>query len=125
VHAVFAEYAWPGNIRELQNVIERAVILSRGRITLSDLPELIRRPVKQQSVATGSSLQELEREAIREALEQCGGNRRLAASGWNIEAHLAVLAQEYGLKDTRTGRPHAMAISAPLPFGVLQNSSVH
>ena len=35
-------YAWPGNIRELRNVMERAVILSRGEmINLSDLPDKI------------------------------------------------------------------------------------
>jgi len=35
-------YHWPGNIRELQNVMERAVILSRGEVTSAELPELFR-----------------------------------------------------------------------------------
>ena len=40
VLAAFAGYAWPGNLRELRNVIERAVILADGdAITLADLPE--------------------------------------------------------------------------------------
>ena len=100
VHAAFADYDWPGNIRELQNVIERAVILSSGRITLSDLPELIRRPVKRPSVTTDGSLQDLEREAILEVLAQCGGNRRLAAERLGISKRtLQYRLKEYGLEE--------------------------
>ena len=101
VHAAFADYDWPGNIRELQNVIERAVILSSGRITLSDLPELIRRPVKRPSVTTDGSLQDLEREAILEVLAQCDGNRRLAAERLGISKRtLQYRLKEYGLADS-------------------------
>jgi len=101
VHAAFADYDWPGNIRELQNVIERAVILSSGRITLSELPELIRRPVKQPSVTTDGSLQDLEREAILEVLAQCDGNRRLAAERLGISKRtLQYRLKEYGLVDS-------------------------
>ena len=101
VHAAFADYDWPGNIRELQNVIERAVILSSGRITLSDLPELIRRPVKPPSVTTDGSLQDREREAILEVLAQCDGNRRLAAERLGISKRtLQYRLKEYGLVDS-------------------------
>lgn len=100
VHAAFADYDWPGNIRELQNVIERAVILSSGRITLSDLPELIRRPVKQPSVTTDGSLQDREREAILEVLAQCDSNRRLAAERLGISKRtLQYRLKGYGLVD--------------------------
>ena len=100
VHAAFTDYDWPGNIRELQNVIERAVILSSGRITLSDLPELIRRPAKQPSAITDSRLQDLERTAILEVLEQCDGNRRLAAERLGISKRtLQYRLKEYGLTD--------------------------
>jgi DNA-binding NtrC family response regulator len=99
VHAAFADYDWPGNIRELQNVIERAVILSSGRITLNDLPELIRRPVKQTAITTDGSLQDLEREAILEALARCGGNRRLAAERLGISKRtLQYRLKAYGLE---------------------------
>ena len=98
VHAAIADYGWPGNIRELQNVIERAVILSSGRITLGDLPELIRRPVKEPPVATDGSLQDREREAILEVLTQCDGNRRLAAERLGISKRtLQYRLKEYGL----------------------------
>lgn len=101
VHAAFADYGWPGNIRELQNVIERAVILSSGRITLGDLPELIRRPVKEPSVSTDGSLQDREREAILEVLTQCDGNRRLAAERLGISKRtLQYRLKQYGLVDS-------------------------
>ena len=100
VHAAFADYNWPGNIRELQNVIERAVILGSGRITLNDLPELIRRPVKPISVTADGSLQDLERAAILEALAQCEGNRRLAAERLGISKRtLQYRLKGYGLID--------------------------
>ena len=100
VHVAFADYAWPGNIRELQNVIERAVILSSGRITLSDLPELIRRPIKHLPVTTDGSLHDLERETILEVLAQCDGNRRLAAGRLGISKRtLQYRLKEYGLTD--------------------------
>ena len=63
-------YEWPGNIRELQNVIERSVILSRGRVLQITLPEL---PVSQ-AVRTrmGATEEAGERDRILHALEECG-----------------------------------------------------
>lgn len=44
----FRQYRWPGNIRELRNVIERSVALTRGtKITLADLPPTIRHPERE------------------------------------------------------------------------------
>jgi DNA-binding NtrC family response regulator len=101
VHTAFAGYDWPGNIRELQNVIERAVILSSGRITLSDLPEVIRRPgTATQPPGADGRLDEVEREAIVEMLARCGGNRRLAAERLGISKRtLQYRLKEYGLTD--------------------------
>jgi DNA-binding NtrC family response regulator len=101
VLAAFSGYDWPGNIRELQNVIERAVILSSGRITLNELPELIRRPVQSPPVASDGSLQNREQAAILEVLTQCGGNRRLAAERLGISKRtLQYRLKEYGLTDS-------------------------
>jgi len=69
-----ARYPWPGNIRELQNVIERAVILSPGpslQVPLGDLQQA----AAQVSVPTGQAvtLADAEREHILGALRETGG----------------------------------------------------
>jgi formate hydrogenlyase transcriptional activator len=68
-------YGWPGNIRELQNVIERAVILSDSNIFAVDEAWLKREPseVPHSSVALTGVLQAHEKEAIEAALAQCHG----------------------------------------------------
>src|SRR6185295_701491 len=79
--AEIVAYDWPGNIRELQNVIERAVILARGgdlRLDLrsSTLPgKPARARANKGSPALGSmrELKNQERHLIREALEKTGG----------------------------------------------------
>ena len=70
VLAAFIAYAWPGNLRELRNVIERAVILAPGAtIELADLPEAFE-VATSPSVAVGArvTLDELEAEHIRRIL---------------------------------------------------------
>ena len=65
-------YAWPGNIRELKNVIERAVILARGnRITL-DLP-LAHESLEESALAETISLRDVERRYISRILEKTNG----------------------------------------------------
>ncbi|GAB4303652.1 MAG: sigma-54 dependent transcriptional regulator [Desulfuromonadia bacterium] len=70
-------YTWPGNIRELQNVIERGVILASQQITPAELPHTIA-----DIPGAGSSplLLEKEEQLIRETLHRCGGNRRKTAA---------------------------------------------
>ncbi|MDR1395543.1 MAG: sigma 54-interacting transcriptional regulator, partial [Deltaproteobacteria bacterium] len=73
-------YHWPGNIRELQNCMERAVILMRGEyITAKDMP-LNLAPSGQVSEELPLNLDELERLAVEKALEQTTGNKTQAAS---------------------------------------------
>jgi formate hydrogenlyase transcriptional activator len=75
-------YHWPGNIRELQNVIERAVIISTGPLLDLDVADLQfprathaeRRPATPKSPTNGALhdvLQETERQQILEALKEC------------------------------------------------------
>ena len=74
--AAFDRYAWPGNLRELRNVIEHAVIFAAGpRIALQDLPEQLSLPGTQPSgegvhVGMRIALEQLENEHIRRVLAQ-------------------------------------------------------
>jgi formate hydrogenlyase transcriptional activator len=63
-------YPWPGNIRELQNVIERAVILSKGPVLKVALSDLKGRPAELGHVNGSSTLEEVERRHILAVLEQ-------------------------------------------------------
>ncbi len=79
-------YAWPGNIRELQNCIEQAVALARyDEIAVDDLPERIRdyRPANILVVGEDPSelvpLEVVERRYILRVLEAAGGNKSVAA----------------------------------------------
>jgi transcriptional regulator with GAF, ATPase, and Fis domain len=69
-------YAWPGNIRELQNVIERAVILAGGgplRFHLRESTDAVAATRLGGMASTRSQLLELERESIVQALDRSGG----------------------------------------------------
>ncbi len=85
-------YPWPGNIRELQNVIERAVILSKQEELAS--PRLEGR---EEDILEGS-LKELEKKAIEHALERFGGNRKKTAEYLGISLRaLQYKIKNYGL----------------------------
>jgi len=60
-------YSWPGNLRELRNVIERSTILAEKKeIDLNDMPENLHRPISSGvSVGSKASLEELEAEHIK------------------------------------------------------------
>ena len=62
-------YEWPGNIRELQNVIERSVILSPGRVLQVAMPEIARNAAPAKTRADDAA----ERKRILEALRECEG----------------------------------------------------
>jgi formate hydrogenlyase transcriptional activator len=67
--AALQAYHWPGNIRELRNVIERAMILEHGRTLNIKLGHTTLRPIAVK--ATAGSLDEAERAIILQAVEQC------------------------------------------------------
>ena len=96
--ALLLSHPWPGNVRELENAIERAVVLtSDATLTPGHFPTLRSRaspePARPQpGVASlgvripGSTLADLEREAILRTLEAVGGSTSKAASILDISA---------------------------------------
>ncbi|TMB33904.1 MAG: sigma-54-dependent Fis family transcriptional regulator [Deltaproteobacteria bacterium] len=107
---------WPGNVRELENAIERAVVLSReGELTLEDLPSSLRgaraRVPTSSYIAAGTTLREMERDAILRTLALTGGSTVRAAKMLGISARKV----QYRLKEYRQTEqlPHEDEEPAP------------
>jgi len=81
VRQALVEYGWPGNARELVNVLERAVALApRNTITMSELPDRLRSRPDTASTSPHGSLEELERLHVRRALAEAPTLREAAAA---------------------------------------------
>jgi DNA-binding NtrC family response regulator len=98
-------YHWPGNVRQLQNIVERMVLLRDGdRIGLGDVPPQIRqgeasRPLGGGAVPfrlpdDGLDLMELEKGVIIAALQKMGGNQSATARYLNIPRHVLLYRLE-------------------------------
>lgn len=79
--AALEAYDWPGNIREVRNLLESVIVLCvKDCIELSDLPEQISKVSSARVVIKpGMTMEDIEKEAIRRTLEQTGGRRNETA----------------------------------------------
>ena len=96
------KHPYPGNVRELENLVHRAVVLARGPlITTADLP-LHLQEMKSEEPSAGSFVErvaEFERALIVEALDQADGVQTRAAKALGMsERHLRYKLQKYGIK---------------------------
>ncbi|MBI4956874.1 MAG: sigma-54-dependent Fis family transcriptional regulator [Myxococcales bacterium] len=111
-------YSFPGNVRELEHVLQHALVLAGGaRIELAHLPEELGRVAAPAAVAAepvvplAEALRRAEREHLYRALEQCGQRRAQAASLLGVSRKtLWRKLQEHGLE-----RPKRVSDVAPQP----------
>jgi len=99
---MLTRYHWPGNIREVENCIERAVLLCDGDVIRSEhLPPSLQMIRKSESVATGSFTEIIankEKELIVDALKKSGGQQRKAAKELGVtERILGYKIKSYGI----------------------------
>jgi len=85
--ALLLRYAWPGNVRQLKNAIERAGVVAQAEVIRSqDLPESLRTAEPSPAIGgTITTLAEVERVHIQRVLEHCGGNKKAAAEILGID----------------------------------------
>ncbi len=105
---ILLRYPWPGNIRELENVLERAMVLTDGSsVTVEDLPESVRRPspdgpgpgLDTDDLSVKRHGARLEKHLIQLALDRTGGNKTQAAELLELSPRaLRYKIQEYGIE---------------------------
>ncbi len=112
-------YAWPGNIRQLQNEIHRCLALGRGRVSADLLSNEVRTGAAEEAVLSEGqgleqSLKGLEKKLLLSALEECRGNKKVAAEQLGISrAKLYQKMKQYRL-GPRHGRPDSKKIRQAL-----------
>jgi DNA-binding NtrC family response regulator len=106
IYSFFSRYHWPGNIRQLENAVERLVLLAEGpEISVGDLPDYLKAEPVSASMPLISppegevNLQDIEKQLILQAMEKCHGNQTHAARYLNMTRRaLGYRLEKYGLK---------------------------
>jgi two-component system NtrC family response regulator len=99
---LLVKHDYPGNVRELENLVTRMVVLARGAVaTLADLPGGAGAPEARRLEDCGGDLpghlEEIEKRVIREALDAAGGNQSQAARAIGLsERNLRYKLQKWG-----------------------------
>jgi len=111
VETLLMNYEWPGNVREMENVVDRALIMAEeNRITLADLPSQITKISQTAQAVDGFSCSGSLREQMRrfeaaliyKTIEETGGDRKAAAQKLNIG-----LSSLYRKLDEFEGKKHS------------------
>jgi two-component system response regulator AtoC len=115
--AMLCEYDWPGNVRQLENVVERAIVLARNGVITEEQIELAPAPQ-----ATGrdwremvplnegykTAIAKLEKAMVERALREAGGNKTRAADLLGIQRRLLYeKMREHGIEISRASEPQA------------------
>ena len=110
-------FDWPGNVRQLERVLERAVALTMGQeIGVSDLPEEVTRPFRRVLAAIpehDETLRAWSSRYVRLVLERCNGNKRRACDVLDISFHTLQAHLGY----VSDGEPGAPPKAAPTGSG--------
>jgi DNA-binding NtrC family response regulator len=81
VMKIFQNYSWPGNVRQLRNIIERAIVLSKGEmISTKELPEEFLSLKLHSETLSNKTLQGIKLQVIKDTLQECNGNKSKAAN---------------------------------------------
>jgi DNA-binding NtrC family response regulator len=124
----FLNYQWPGNVRQLENIVERIVLLSRGtEVTLDDLPDsllstaVLSRRGLFNLPEEGISLERVERELLVEALRKFHGNKTQAARFLDLSRRtFSYRLKKFGIETTAdipsTVKPTAVPKRAEIPL---------
>jgi two-component system NtrC family response regulator len=97
--SILTKHRWPGNIRELENLIERMVVLRRGdTLTRADLPQDFSTEIEKTDSPPAVTFREAEKSLILNALERSNGNRTKAAELLAIPRHVLLYRlKKYGI----------------------------
>ena len=116
----FSRYHWPGNVRQLENAVERLILLAKGpEITVGDLADFLRpesAPATKLLMAPPEgevNLQIIEKQLIMQAMEKHHGNQTHAARYLNMTRRaLAYRLEKYGLRGDPAKSPRCRASNA-------------